>query len=77
MKNYYRGVDNIAQNQWLKALEEHREILLDSPYMAERCRILEEIASHIEGISTETIDKTIAIIEDNIGRCQPIFNGIP
>ena len=27
-------------------------------------------------ISTETIDKTIAIIEENIGRCQPIFNGI-
>ena len=52
VKNYFRGVDRIAQNQWLKALEEHIELLLDSPYMSDRYRLLEEIASHIEGIST-------------------------
>ena len=67
----------MAQDQWLNALEGHKELLLDAPYMVSRYRILEEMASQIGGISDETIDKTIAIIEDNLGRNQPIFNGIP
>ena len=77
MKSYFRGVDKVAQDQWLNALEDNKELLHDTPYMASRYRILERIASQIGGISIETIDKTIAMIEENLGRNQPIFNGIP
>ena len=64
----FRGIHADALNQWLISLSENKDRILSETYMASRYSILEEIARGINGIGRETIDSTIAMIEDCIGK---------
>jgi len=52
-----------ARNQWMIEIDANLQKILGLPYMVDRRRALEQIASTIYGIGNITIDKTLAYIE--------------
>lgn len=58
-----RGVHKEPFNQWLIMYDANRNKLMSTPYMADRLAILESMAQQIKGIGKVTVDKWLAIVE--------------
>ena len=54
-----RGIHSEPKNKWLIAVYDHWDEILNTPLNAERIRILENLASHINGIGHTTIEETL------------------
>lgn len=60
---HMRGVHSEPFNQWLIMYDANWNRLMSTPYMADRRAILENMAKHIKGIGDITVDKWLAIVE--------------
>jgi len=59
-----RGVHSEPKNEWLIAIYDHWEEIKEAPCITDRIRILEDIASKINGIGPSTIDETLTWFSD-------------
>jgi len=59
-----RGVHSEPKNEWLIAINDHWEEILNTPLMADRVQILKNLASQIKGIGPTTIDETLTWFDD-------------
>ena len=71
MTSYLRGIHAEARSQWLETLSKNKTRIINKQTMAERRSIVEDLAGTISGIGQVTIDNTVAMIEEYIGRGMP------
>ena len=57
--NLLRGIHSEPKNKWLIAVYDHWDEIQNTPLIADRVRILENLASQIKGIGPTTIDETL------------------
>lgn len=59
----FKGVHKDAQAEWINEVTKNISRIYNTPIMADRRRVLKDLANNIKGISTKVVEKTLAEIE--------------